>query len=96
MKMQSYTVAEESLGNVIYSITSSMLVTINKVGEGIPHPSSQVHDQLSSLADVQKLWNDLCRQTDKVRHLVIKHHTVLGYDLPYESGQKSYWRYEKL
>lgn len=38
--MQSYTVAEESLGNMIYSITSFMLVTINKAGEGIPHPSS--------------------------------------------------------
>lgn len=73
-----------------------MLVTMNNVGEGISHPSSEVHDQLSALADVQKLWNDLCRQTDKIRHFVILHHTVLVYDLPNESGHESYWRYKKL
>lgn len=62
----------------------SIVLKSNTVLEGIPHPCSKVHDQLSSLADTQKLWYDLCRQTYEVRHLVIMHYSVLVYYLPYE------------
>lgn len=64
--------------------SKSLVLTSITVPEGIAHPCSKVHDQLSSLADTQKLWYDLCRQTYEVRHLAIMHYNVLVYYLPYE------------
>ncbi|TNN65179.1 hypothetical protein EYF80_024586 [Liparis tanakae] len=61
----------------------------------VPHPGSQAQRELSSLAEAQQLWDDVCSQTDEVHQLVVLQHAVLMYHSPCESRHESHGRDEQ-
>lgn len=61
-----------------------------------PHPSSQADDELDSVKWAQELGDDLCHQTDEVHQLIVLHHIVLLYYLPYESRHEPDWRNQEV